>query len=1422
MLLSLATQACSLGMFGSGIDQGVKNTPSYRKINPACAQVDLSKPELDPKSFRELLGCLNANQGLEALHQLVARLTDAQLQSLIAVVNRNILRNPGRLYQLEKTHAMLAEDGSLDESLLHLGKLIENEEFIASSIALLKDGYFVPDQSENNDAKQSPEQKKTFASDRIVLKALQRLSTKITPRNSARALDALLSLASSKAFPELLQKFGKQQVSTQPLREITDQLLAYLQSKDPGHPALAQELLGALVNQDLFAVQDQLLGASPEALRSRIPRTTSVLKVLLAGDARMMNGLTSLIHYARAPIPCLSGGASVEDPIQFMIRELLDHKSDPATFLQKDNVLTLTWMNSFCAYPPELGQNYSALLELAETSAIHPMVELLSALNAVKHGNRSPLLDLVLQLLGDTGTENSTGIKRLLPLLSEFTDRGVWDSLLLTATLLKPEARDSVSDLLQFMLEPAPELDGKSAFEIFSTLLTRTSPDHFFKFISSMRQFADSREPFLAPGLHVVRRGFHSNNVHPLTELIQTILAEAPMNESAFSTLFEISEMPEFSDTLRLFSEMSKDGRMKDLLSTIFTLFHKFAATGSSAVEKTSPPPFTPEIRHDYSTSDLVDFEDIPPVTEIGSGCRKLDFNIPLSDTQNPGFGSQLGNLLSCINSDHQHDEYVKAIEFLNEAKTEHGNSYFTQLVDLIAGARLTGTHNSVLVRNFIQAFDDGATASGGKIFRLIEALPFWLGEKGENAVEPLLKLARPIIAQARPELERLEAFAANDILRHKDFTQLLGYFRRLQNSTSPAQPPADASEAYDLQALETEIRKNECDGPTDAQSLARRAREVIYDFENASNNWELVNGRTRDSWNIQTVKDRLDPILQKMADPAQSAPDHTLKDALLKFLGYFSLQPGASPSRDSHFSRDALFNFFKDRSNDYQPISYIYEPDGKPRVRLVNSMDRLELVLINADIVVPAFRKNYGLQFTAEIGEAWGDEPFEVWPREIQEKFPKNSRKKPKTLRQAVDHINKTFRFFLWLTRDPELPDCRQANWRSKNDPTRHFWGEDGIDRMKDSMENWGFLKSFVDLKKTRTALFNVNQVIDVLYENLPEKRSDGTRILRNLFFELYYSSPKQFRSSKALTQNNLRVAIDLVKMGIGRQPGRLLRELAPEQSPTTNGPAQLTREFFISLTEAANAPGTPAVLDLLIREPGRVLTWEALSEIFELIDSSTPEQLQTIKQSAFYALIAGHQLGIADVLMNSAQAVLSEHQEYLGQNTAKMNSLVRSTAVRDFLKNFAEDQNLENKNLFALWSQSFLNQPQVAVDGISILQAIDSDPQARAGWNEFLTRRDQILASPDYQKLNLTEALAPVFDFFQEKSSDPDSTATARRLRLYLADQLEQGTLDQLFVLAASNPAEFYQVLKIPSRAVENGELQDFLRMVRRTLGN
>lgn len=91
--------------------------------------------------FRSLLACFNAEKALQPIAELVDQLRDAEVEPIVSVLNKYLLSNYKLMYQLEQTYNTLDRMKIIDVTFQQFGKLLENEEFVSSAIALLKEQY---------------------------------------------------------------------------------------------------------------------------------------------------------------------------------------------------------------------------------------------------------------------------------------------------------------------------------------------------------------------------------------------------------------------------------------------------------------------------------------------------------------------------------------------------------------------------------------------------------------------------------------------------------------------------------------------------------------------------------------------------------------------------------------------------------------------------------------------------------------------------------------------------------------------------------------------------------------------------------------------------------------------------------------------------------------------------------------------------------------------------------------------------------------------------------------------------------------------------------------------------------------------------------------------------------------------------------
>src|SRR5690606_103394 len=125
--------------------------------------------------FRQLVRCLNAYGALEPLEKLTDQLNDEELQPLIDVTNRYLLKNPRRIRELDRTLEHLTEAERLDPLLESLGGVLGNGRFVSATVSMLRNSY------------RSPEKPR-------ILATLERLSTRLEPSRLGGYLDAGLTV----------------------------------------------------------------------------------------------------------------------------------------------------------------------------------------------------------------------------------------------------------------------------------------------------------------------------------------------------------------------------------------------------------------------------------------------------------------------------------------------------------------------------------------------------------------------------------------------------------------------------------------------------------------------------------------------------------------------------------------------------------------------------------------------------------------------------------------------------------------------------------------------------------------------------------------------------------------------------------------------------------------------------------------------------------------------------------------------------------------------------------------------------------------------------------------------------------------------------------------------------------------------------
>ncbi len=860
-LLSLAfgsllfSIGCSPSQWFSGANQdaGVKAQKSDRQVNPSCSGLNLSQPTLDVFTFRKIVGCFNSDGSIDPIARMSDRLSDAELKPLVSLVNEHIVENKKALFELEHTFNLLDRTRKLDPTLYQVGRLLENDEFVASGIRLLK-------RVHRSEVEEKTQAGKVLANP-IILKSIERLSKKLTVAGVQQGLDVAIQILEAPSVEQIQNKIR----SANPRgdrrdfeRELVQPVLDYvvIDGRDPQQTQVVLELIQRLIDGKMFRVLDEVLeGGSSKGLaqdlRVRVPALVSLLDFTLdekynRSRGPLMDPLASLFHAMNGPMVCLKGAQSVPNAGLFVVDELLAQSGESASLVQRRYPLTLKLMGSVCEFKPELSRDYWAFTRLSQSSAWQPTVDLLKALD------REDLTSLFLNILGNTGSgfaggpvENTAGIKRLLPLLQEVTERGLWEDLLYFATLPQKQDRKALIELLEYIMEPAPELGGKSLYDVGVEIVSRVKAKDLVDFLMSVKPFLDQKEPLVAPALRGLRDAFYSSDAHPMLELTQAVLASASKSPEFYEFLFKVSELDEFNDSVKLISKMAKGSELRELLTALMTLYHSFAVEGSHPIAVGETPAMPQLLRHTLSSNESVKYKiNFEQKREL-LACTKLDFENDLLDSRDPAFREQLHSTLSCLNSDREFDSLEKLIKKWSETPIEgmRSETLLSWGFELMKGLPFDATETGQLMSSFWKAYENGDVKKSLDLVRLLGGVELKGSVSAENrptqgtVAAAAWELIFDLYQKSGSSLRRLSDFGA-EVLENSKNQELLKFAERLFRAGAiQSEAPFNVLGQVDLVDLKSRIRKYEC--RDDSNEIKTRTQSILKDAEESIGSWE-------------------------------------------------------------------------------------------------------------------------------------------------------------------------------------------------------------------------------------------------------------------------------------------------------------------------------------------------------------------------------------------------------------------------------------------------------------------------------------------------------------------------------------------------------------------------------------------------------
>jgi hypothetical protein len=905
----------------------------------------------------------------------------------------------------------------------------------------------------------------------------------------------------------------------------------------------------------------------------------------------------------------------------------------------------------------------------------------------------------------------------------------------------------------------------------------------------------------------------------------------------------------------------------------------------------------------------------------LSQECDRLLFDVSMFKASDSRSAEQLKYFIKCLNSDGSHDDLRIAVETLQEypSRFSSSGSLFDIQVGMVRKLEdgLSSSHTSALIEHW-KSYYTQKTAQGvlylnnvlDGIGLFIRGRPVVSGDQTTGPIlGPLAKLFGKIVGAAQNEVKELKNFAAKT-LESNSFPKLAGDIRSIYSRSLEEAPSTDSdlpvstanpqlaedpfvrevwrrawhgpvanrfTPEFILRVKEW-VKNKECDGLSgrdDDPELLRRVVRVLSEPRDTVNNWELVSeGRLglsrgpRKNWEFYEFKRWLEKIVKKLAqtesreaDP-RNRPRKKLIDAQLDFLKYFSMPVNRARYQFdgqvyAQFTPDWLAKWFFDRAIDYQPITYFYPGESKPRVRIVNTLDKFELVTLNGDFIAPYLNKNLGLKNLALLGDAWGDIPDRSkWPAEIRAKYPGSNY--PPTILEAVREISSPRATFWnigsWLgTEDihtlgfyimglPRLPAC-------------HRDIEGAIDPQASGYLSYLFDRSY------QARLYNIMQVIHVMEENAPGSRTGygyGLEFFRDLFFELNYSSPQNALAIKddieqALDQNNLTVVSYSNKLGLLRLAGTLLHNVERDD------PA--LKDLFYLLVHAAKTPRVREFLKTTYETTeGRDVFWNLVREMFYIVKNADGNQIKQLRGTLYYAFATINRLEpwtppSAPYRLNGEL----DRPELVDKAVQRLHEVIQNPELTEFL---AQDHDgllrdvLTSDLSYSLFRKTYssLGMPEDAgkaerirdvmmdflsttsadgtslvQDGMKTLKVIHGNRTLQQEAWDLASKTRGLLNSDEWARLEFENSALPLVYLFEHLNMNGTAEASQEeklasdQLRKNLASILRSQDLEELALLASEKPDKFNQILMTLNRYIgykNQGELKDFLKQLHQRL--
>ncbi|MBI2607098.1 MAG: hypothetical protein HYW49_13570 [Deltaproteobacteria bacterium] len=1121
---AMACPACSPSIFtGDSKNDAKLESGSFNKD---CFGMDLAHETLDSASARALVHCLNSNGSIGAVERLTDKMTDAQLGSVVAVLNEQVLLDKKRIKNIDESIAQMDADGSLDRLMTALSRMLSSRHFVRGASRVLHEMF---------DADSLP-----------ALEVLAReMSDGAGPRaNLARALEGVARGTGLESWREMASGLKLSVPLGRPgLRLLSDRFLEYAQAKirEPrptGSLLMAGIADGSLLEgfRHFFSAHSE--GGAPLTVGHQVQAFEQLVRFLnLERKDDVLFKLTRFLAALDRPIRCMGGTKEIPNGGRYLIRQFLDAAGPGTDLLRapfekiREEMLKLKLAGTVCELPEGFGdlmvllEAFASYRETASDGAVierRPLVTVIEFLRSIEVSDRlsdrlsqragsteeGPYSGFLLGLFGDRSPVNAyANLADAAGELSRKDRRFIANLLYFLNATLGNEAgsgTDGVRNAARALIARRAELNGRSAYDALTGAMLKISKDSFHEFLLGVSEQVDAENEVLAPLAKETRNALLMNDVNPIVEALFAVMKNAAAHRAFFETMFSVAGSDEFEDAAGLASRMAANGNLKELLRGFFGLFRHSARGAASSPRTLAVPELSAIARTlDKSASREAAWKPLPVYWPRRSdqdrvrACQMLDFDLDLARTTDPRWAGQVQSLAACLNAE---DRYPEFMEFAAEATdpkkpVARGKplaAFLTDLIsDLLRGERRTKAYDEL--SDYLMS-----QGSAADVRALQTALGFFLNSHGTDAA-PARELFRVLAALGDRDLEGVQAILESMSAALVDpatkkadrrFAQAVALLKRAAEKSDKAPAvPAIPDEARVRSELVAAMREHEvasgprANGP-ETVSEAVIARKIDAYLHSSRSGVPRFNYS-----NAAEFKRLLKPGLDRLSDSATRVLERTLE--------FFETLDG------NPYTPQWLEGWFHRMSGEVHAIPYYFpgKIPGKssPEVILANDFDLLELIARDADFSL------------REMGQPFGF---------ILEK----------------PSANFIVKYFSLLAQSGEQGEQKSGKLRAFVERT-----EADFERCY-RISSSGISAPIVNAE-VRRRMYNLKAVLPVLRRML--ERGD-LGVLRDLFLSALRATPRGKWNDYRREVNSLAAVVDIAEFGLLRSVGPLVWQRA------------------------------------------------------------------------------------------------------------------------------------------------------------------------------------------------------------------------------------------------------------------------------------